>query len=200
MEVASSRSDARSTTAYDGGRTDRATRHAMTKEQLNRINVLFHFTDRRNLPSIREHGGLFALAEMKRKKIEIPAPGGNEWSHDADNMRGLDEYVHLCFRWTHPMEYVARTEGRITDSVFLNVHPEVLQWEGVLFTPDVSNKRGVQTYSIEEAANMIDFEVLYSWTNWRDSAIRERLSQAEKCEILVPRFIPLELIRNFPNG
>jgi predicted metalloprotease len=32
------------------------------------------------------------------------------------------------------MEYVARSEGRISNSVYLNVHPEVLQWEGVLFT------------------------------------------------------------------
>jgi len=37
-------------------------------------------------------------------------------------------------------------------------------------------------------------------TDWRDPAIKQRLVQAEKCEILVPGFIPLELIRNFPNG
>ncbi len=47
---------------------------------------------------------------------------------------------------------------------------------------------------------MIDHEVLYTRTDWRDPAIQQRLSQAEKCEILVPGFIPLELIRNFPNG
>lgn len=187
-------------TAYDSHRTDRTIGEAMTKEQLNLINVLFHFTDRRNLPSIREHGGLLSLGEMERRGIKIPAPGGNEWSHDADRRKGLDDYVHLCFRWTHPMEYVAREDGRITDSIFLNVHPEVLQWEDVLFTSDVSNKSGVQPCSIEEASELIDFEVMYSWTNWRDAAINERLSRAEKYEILVPRFIPLELIRNFPNG
>ena len=108
----------------------------MTKEQLKRINGLFHFTDRRSLGAIREHGGLFALAELKRRGIEIAAPGGNDWSHNED------------------------AEGRISDSVYLNVHPEVLQWEGVLFTPDVSNKSGVQAYSIDEASNMIDYEVL----------------------------------------
>lgn len=172
----------------------------MTKEQLKRINSLFHFTDRRNLAAIREHGGLFALAELNRRGIRIPAPGGNEWSHDADMRRGLDEYVHLCFHPTHPMEFVARNEGRINDSIFLNVHPEVLQWEGVLFTPDVANKSGVQAYAFDEAIDMIDYEVLYTRTDWRDPAINQRLSQAQKCEILVPGFIPLELIRNFPNG
>ena len=172
----------------------------VTKEQLRRINSLFHFTDRRNLASIREHGGLLPLAELRRRGIPIAAPGGNDWSHDEDVRRGLDEYVHLCFRWTHPMEHFARSEGRISDTIYLNVHPEVLQWEGVLFTPDVSNKSGVQTYSIEEASDMIDYEVLYTRTDWRDPAIQARLSHAEKSEILVPGFIPLELVRNFPNG
>ncbi len=98
------------------------------------------------------------------------------------------------------MEYVARAEGRISDPIYLNVHPEVLQWEGVLFTPDVSNKSGVRLYSIDEASDMIDYEVLYTRTDWRDPVIKQRLAQAEKCEILVPGIIPLDLIRNFPNG
>jgi hypothetical protein len=47
---------------------------------------------------------------------------------------------------------------------------------------------------------MIDFEVLYTRTEWRNPDIQKRLQQAEKCEILVPRKIPLEMIRNLPNG
>ena|SRR2546425_5238712 len=169
-------------------------------DQLRRIAVLYHFTDRRNLKLIRESGGLYPLAKLKEKSIEVPAPGGNEWSHNADEMVGMDQYVHLCFRPTHPMEYVARQEKRIGGTIFLQIHPEVLQWKGVKFTPDVSNKSGVQVYSIEEAREMIDFEVLYSRTDWRDPEIKQRLQQAEKCEILVPERIPLELIRNLPDG
>ena len=112
----------------------------------------------------------------------------------------MDQYVHLCFRGVHPMEFVARQDGRIEDSIFLGVHPEVLRWEGVKFTPDVANKSGVSVHTIEEARAMIDYEVLYTRTDWRDSAIKERLDRAEKCEILVPQPIPLELIRNLPNG
>jgi len=175
-------------------------RDAMTQDTLKRIPFLYHFTDRRNLDLIRELGGLYPLAELRRKGITVPAPGGNEWSWDADGIKGFDEYVHLCFRATHPMEFIARQEGRIVDSIFLNVHPEVLQWEGVLFTPDVSNKRGVQAYPIRDAAEMIDYEVLYTRTDWKDANIRQRLLQAEKCEVLVPRSIPLEMIRNFPHG
>ncbi len=52
------------------------------------IRYLFHFTDRRNLPSIKETGGLFSYAKLKEMGIEIPAPGGNDWSHDADAYKG----------------------------------------------------------------------------------------------------------------
>src|SRR5258705_7709978 len=115
------------------------------------IRNLFHFTDRRNLPSIQTTGGLLSYARLKEMGVEIPAPGGNDWSHEADAYRGMDQYVHLCFRPTHPMEHAARVDGRIVSSIFLNIHTEVVQIEGVRFTAGVSNKTGVETFSIEEA-------------------------------------------------
>jgi hypothetical protein len=169
-------------------------------DPLKRITLLYHFTDRRNLPMIREHGGLYPLSKLRKKNIEVPAPGGNEWSHDADGVKGMDEYVHLCFRATHPMEYVARQEGRIGDTIFLQIHADVLLWDDVKFTEDVSNKSGVELHTMDEARKIIDFEVLYTRTDWRDPAVRKRLQQAEKYEILVPKKIPLNLIRNLPNG
>lgn len=98
------------------------------------------------------------------------------------------------------MEYLARQEGRIQDSIFLQVHPDVLKIGGVMYTPDVSNKSGVGMHALEEARAMIDFEVIYTRTDWKNAAIKARLDQAEKCEILVPDHIPIELIRNLPNG
>lgn len=169
-------------------------------EPLNRIPFLYHFTDRRNLASIRDVGGICPIETLKARGVQIPAAGGNEWSQSADTMKGMDRYAHLCFRATHPMQFLARQDGRIGDSIFLQVHPEVLEWDGVQFTPDVSNKSGVSSYPIQQAKDMIDYEVLYTRTDWRDAAIKQRLLQAEKCEILVPRCIPLELIRNLPNG
>jgi hypothetical protein len=53
---------------------------------------------------------------------------------------------------------------------------------------------------MEQARGMIDYEVLYSRTNWSDSSVQQRLQTAEKYEILVPRVIPLDLMRNLPNG
>ena len=106
----------------------------------------------------------------------------------------MDRYVHLCFRSNHPMEYLARQDGRVVNSIFLEIHPSVLQFEGVRFTADVSNKSGVESVSIAKA--VIDYEVLYTRTDWSDPAIQQRLKQVEKYEVLVPCCIPLSHIRN----
>ena len=169
-------------------------------DPLKRITTLYHFTDRRNLESILKLGGLLPLAKLRERGIAIPAPGGNDCSHEADATRGLDAYVHLCFRPNHPMEYVARKDGRIGDTIFLEAHPSVQLWAGVKFSADVSNKSEVAIATMEEARGLIDFEVLYTRTDWKDPDVKRRLQQSEKYEILVPGKIPLEMIRNLPHG
>src|SRR5580698_6201424 len=98
------------------------------------VTSLYHFTDRTNAASIRKLGGLYSLAALREMGVEIQAPGGNDWSHDADVIKGLDQFVHLCFRPNHPMEYVARQDGRIANPVYLQIHPDILRIEGVMFT------------------------------------------------------------------
>jgi hypothetical protein len=165
------------------------------------IQDLFHFTDSRNLPSIKTAGGLFSYVRLKEMGVMIPAPGGNDWSHQADAYKGMDKYVHLCFRPTHPMEYVAKAEGRIVSSVILNIHTDVLQIDGTRFTAGVSNKADAVTYSLKDAMEIIDFDMLYGpRKDWRNPEIQARLQQVEKYEILVPDHIPIERILNFPNG
>ena len=168
----------------------------MATKSLDQIPRLYHFTDRRNLDSIRAQGGLHPQNDLVKRGVNIAAPGGNQWSRDADELKGMGRYVHLCFRSNHPMEYLARQDGRIGDSIFLEIHPSVMQFPGVMFTPDVSNKAGVQVVPIAQAAELIDFEVLYTRTDWSDQTIQQRLKQAEKYEVLVPCHIPLAHIRN----
>jgi ssDNA thymidine ADP-ribosyltransferase, DarT len=169
-------------------------------DRLSRIPFLYHFTDRRNLQLIRNLGGLFPLAELEKRGVKIPAPGSDEGSRLVDRRRNLHAYVHLCFKSNHPMEFVARQEKRIQDSIFLQVHASVIHWEGVLFVPGMANTNDIPFYTINEASGLIDFDVLYTRTNWSDPQVQQRLQAAEKYEILVPRGIPLDLIRNLPNG
>jgi hypothetical protein len=140
------------------------------------------------------------MAALKRLGVMVPAPGGNEWSQTADCQSSMDQYIHLCFCKSHPMEYKAKQDGRIQESIFLNIDPSVLREEGVLFTIGVSNSSGIEKYTINQADSLIDFEVICERMDWNDNAILARRKKAEKCEILVPKKISINLIRNMPNG
>lgn len=57
--------------------------------------TFFHFTDTRNLDLIKKHG-LLSRRKLKELGIQIPAPGGNQWSMESADRLGLDRYVSLC--------------------------------------------------------------------------------------------------------
>ncbi|SRR5581483_1394162 len=165
---------------------------------------LYHFTDTRNLASIRENGGISSLARCERLGINIAVPGGDENSQHSDRTNGMDAYVHLCLRNEHPMEYSARSQGRIVKSTFIPIKLNVLELDGVRFVPGMSNTRGITTYSLDEAIRgehlqEMDLDVLYKWTDWYTNDNYQRRVRAEKFEIIVPDFIPLDLI-TLPNG
>ena len=133
--------------------------------------------------------------------VETLYPGGNDWRIQADEMFGMDKYVHLCFRTNHPMEYKARQDGRIERTTWLYIETSVMEIGGVMYSPGVSNKSGMPLYPIPEAVDKIDFEVICTRTDWRDPQIKTRLDQAELCEVLVPDHIPLKYFEKYlPNG
>jgi len=158
------------------------------------VSFFYHFTDVRNIDSIRSSRGLLSWAELNRRGIRTIALGGNDWSHEADQRIGLDEYIHLCLLPEHPMEYRARQDGRIQDSRFLKINCKVLMFDEIRFTQDVSNKRGVSFLTLDEACDALDFEAVYEHTDWKDPLIKQRRLAAKKYELLIPNYIPLELI------
>ena len=165
-----------------------------------KFDGIWHFTDKSNIVPIVKNNGLHSLGELQRKGIAIPAPGGNQWSHDADALKGVQEYVHLAFLDDHPMLYAAKQDGRIKEPVWLKINSSILLAPGVKFTKEVSNKAGVQLLTPEEAAQQIDFEVLFTYMDWKDPEVQARRRLALKSEILVPRHIPLNMILGKKNG
>ena len=167
------------------------------------IKRVYHFTDVRNLPSIRECDGLLSLELLEEMGVKPPAPGGDDNSQATDKSKGLHKYVHLCLLDQHPMEYRARQNGRIEKSIFLDIDPAILQGEGVKFVPGLANTTGIPVYDLGEAltAGLVDVEPLYRWISWSIFPdVYRRRQLAEKFELLVPDCIPLDKIRNFPNG
>lgn len=158
------------------------------------IKNIWHFTDRANWDSIQQHGGLLSLKTLNERGIQIPVPGGNQWSHETDELKGLDKFVHLTFVNNHPMLYAAQQEGRITDPIWLEIDASILTNSNVRFCSSVANKCGAKLVDQNEVEGVIDFEVLCTRMDWNISEIHARRNAAEKSEILVPTMVPIDRI------
>jgi len=134
------------------------------------------------------------------RNIIPTAPGGNQLSRDADKNRVMDAYVHLCFCRNHPMEHIAKQDGRISDSIFLEINLAIIKLPNILISNDVSNKTGVNCKAASDMLEELDLEVIYTRTDWNDSAIKMRLQAAEKYELLIPNHVGLEFMMNLNNG
>ena len=159
---------------------------------------IYHFTDNANMPSIAKFG-LLSKDQAKQMGITVEAPGGNDWSRDADMLRELYDYVNLCFTRDHPMCYVAHKNGNILNPKYLAIDPEIFRLDGVKITLDVANKPTTEILDVVEGLEGIDTEVLYTRTDWRDPTIKDRLQRARKCEILVPKTVPVCYIKEIYN-
>jgi hypothetical protein len=154
----------------------------------------YHFTDRKNLPLIREHG-LLSTSELKARDLyKDVTTGGDANSLESDRQKGTDQFVCLCFTDNHPMEYVARTGDRKLNPVYLEIDPEVIKIEGVMITSAASNQTGVERMAAAAGLDELDLPVIYTWTDWKDSKIMDRLRLARKYEILVPTNVPIRYI------
>jgi len=77
---------------------------------------LYHFTDSRNIESIKKNG-LYSFAGIK-KKLELDIgtdffPASSESSRLIDYRKGLSNYIRLCSEQNHPMVSIALNENRI---------------------------------------------------------------------------------------
>jgi hypothetical protein len=154
----------------------------------------YHFTDKKNLPLIKTHG-LLSTSELKARDLyKDVVTGGDENSLESDHRKGTDKYVCLWLTDNHPMAYVARTGERKLDPVYLQIDPEVIKLPGVMITSAASNQDGVERMEAATGLDELDLPVIYTWMNWKDAKIMERLKLARKYEILVPTSVASKYI------
>lgn len=96
--------------------------------------ALYHFTDSRNLPSIRKLGLLSWKRLVQRNIVHCPASSEDSRRYDA--RLNLEDYVRLCTRREHPMAVRALLEGRIQDYVWLEINNVVTRWAATLYSSD----------------------------------------------------------------
>jgi hypothetical protein len=169
-------------------------------QNYSKFDAAWHFTDQANIASIEANGGLLSLKELTAREIGVAAPGGNQWSHDADARSNVDDYVHLAFSRDHPMLHIAKREERIKNPVWMKIDRSIVLQDGVRFTKEVANKSGTRILTADEARDQIDFDALFSYMDWRDPEVQQRRKEAVKSEILVPKIVLWNQILEWTNG
>ena len=85
---------------------------------------LYHFTDQRNVESIRQHG-LYSFAAIKaRLDLSVGSdfyPSSDNRSREIDYDKNLSNFIRLCGEQHHPMIRIAKNENRIKEVAWLRM-------------------------------------------------------------------------------
>lgn len=160
------------------------------------IKKLYHFTDRDNLASIIQQGGLYSWGDCEDKGIVIPKPGGGMLSRNLDRRDGLQHFVRVSFTRHHPMMYVAMNDGRISNPVLLEINPEVIYWEDSKYADMNATKNECHIGGSLADFQRIHFQSVMANKHFDLPEDEQPYFQAE---ILVRNFIPMEYITNISN-
>lgn len=160
------------------------------------ITKLYHFTDRDNLESIIQNGGLYSWADCEEKGIQIQKPGGSQSSRSLDFRDNLQHFVRVSFVTQHPMMYVAMNDGRISNPVILEIDPEVAYWSYAQYADRNATKNGAKVGEEIDDFNRINFGALKVNKHFDLPEEEQMFYQAE---VLVKNFIPLKYIMNIAN-
>lgn len=160
------------------------------------ITTLYHFTDRENLESIIQNGGLYSWTDCEQKGISISKPGGSMSSRDLDRRDNLQNFVRVSFVREHPMMYVAMNDGRISNPVVLEIDPEVIYWQDSLYADRNATKNGAHVGSSIDDFSQLHFNSFKAKKHFDLDADEQKFYQAE---VLVKNHIPLQFIKNIGN-
>jgi len=129
------------------------------------VDFLYHFTDLRNIPSIRKHG-LLSWKNIISRKI-ICFPSSSNQSREIDRRKNLHGYVRLCLRPWHRMADMAIKEERVKKLAWLKVNGNMINWRTTLFSDtNAASKTATINVNPETALDSADpqAEVLIEWS------------------------------------
>ena len=156
----------------------------------NKITCFYHFTSRKNIVSICQHGGLYSWHYLKAHQIDIPLQGGGELSQGLDRYKGVADYVHLSFCENHPMAYHLIQEGE--DIVVLKISTDVALLDGTMFTDMNAVDSQCSCAAGLEGLQKVNIAA----TKEKYLSSDNPLFKYKQAEILVKTHIPLEYILN----
>ncbi len=153
------------------------------------VRQLYHFTDIRNLPLLKQAGALLSNQELKRRGLWPRVhPGGNSLSQNLDAYWGNGRYISLSYTPHLPMAYHRKRERHLC---FLLIDLKVVEREGVVFTLGNATANSHQRGTNLDILRKIDFPIVLG----QRRAPMEEWKVHVQAEVLVPHRIPLDAIR-----
>jgi hypothetical protein len=159
----------------------------------NKVKYLYHFTDKSNLDSILNSGGLFSRRYCNENKIYVNKPGGDSLSYELDKRADLDDYVRLSFTPNHPMMYYAMNEGRIDNPVILKLNIELIYWKDSKYSDSNATSKNSRIGENFDSLSIIDFDILKKTDYLNAPTDKKKYFQAE---VLIKNHIPIQYIDN----
>lgn len=161
--------------------------------RLHGVKYFYHFTDERNIPSIKKQGGLYSWYYCYQHGIEIPNPGGDSQSRNLDSRYDLQDYVRLSFCDDHPMAWRKHKEGAIL--VLLKIKIDVATFRDTMFS-DMNAADSDHTHGSElEDLQRVDIRATQkSYVSGNDPDFH-----THQAECMVKTFIPIDYIENITN-
>ena len=154
----------------------------------NNVKYLYHFTDSRNIPSIKIHGGLLSWYYCHTHGITIPCQGGDDDSMGLDKKYGLEDYVRLSFCDDHPMAYRLRQSG--SNIVILKINVDVALLKDTQFSDmNAADKRHTHGKELEHLER-----VNFNATKRHYLRSEDPDFKPHQAEVMVKTFIPLKYI------
>lgn len=159
----------------------------------NDVRFFFHFTDKRNLKSIKENGGLFSWKFCEDHNLRIINPGGDATSRILDTKHHLEDYVRLSFCTDHPMAWRLKQSG--SELVLLRIKVDVAWFQGTLFSDINATDNHHHHGPTLDDLKRIDINA----TRMRYLPNTSDFFKSHQAEVLVKTHVPLEYIDNIDN-
>lgn len=171
------------------------TNHIAIRNHLsaNNVRYLYHFTDRRNIESIKRQGGLYSWNYCNTHNISIPYAGGNSTSRSLDCRYNLQDYVRLSFCDDHPMTFRLSQEGY--DLVLLKIKVDVAELEATLFSDMNATDNNCRYGGTLADLQRVDLNA----TRQHYLSSTDPQFKKHQAEVLVKTFIPIDKIVNIDS-
>ena len=155
-----------------------------------KVNKFYHFTDKRNLQSIIDNGGLYTWNGLRIRNINGYI-ASNDISHSLDKKKGLENYVRLSFANYHPMSSFVRDKKNV-ELIWLEIDRSVSAFEDTLFSNMNATDNSVTVSGEFDFLKKLNFSIFKE--EYRSLTTYEK--KQYQSEILVKDCVPLEYIVN----